>query len=230
MYIYGKNVLKEKINNREEIKKIYLADNFNDQEILKLINGYNVERIPNFKLDKLVDGNHQGVVIHVDDYRYFDLSYLKKIERDDALILILDHLEDPHNFGAIIRTSEALGVDAIIIPNKRSVEVNSTVIKTSVGAISYLPIIQVSNLVNAINHLKDNGYWIVGSDMNKSDYNDFDYKRKLAIVIGNEGKGMSDIVSKNCDDIVSIPMKGRINSLNASVAAALLIAKAVDKR
>ena len=230
MYIYGKNVLKEKINNHDEIKKIYLADNFNDQEILKLVEGYHVERIPSFKLDKLVDGNHQGVVINVDDYHYYDIKYLNKIERDDNLVLILDHLEDPHNFGAIIRTSEALGVDAIIIPNKRSVMVNSTVIKTSAGAYSYLPIIQVSNLVNAIKYLKDIGYWVVGSDMNKKDYNDFDYKRKMAIVIGNEGKGMSEIIAKNCDDIVSIPMKGKINSLNASVATALLIAKVVDKR
>ena len=143
---------------------------------------------------------------------------------------MLDHLEDPHNLGAIIRTSEALGVDGIIIPNKRSISVNGTVIKTSAGAISNIPIIEVSNLVNTMNILKKKGFWFVGTDMNGEDYSTLDYKMPLCLVIGSEGSGMSNLVRKTCDYIVSIPMKGKVNSLNASVASAIVISNVILNR
>ena len=143
---------------------------------------------------------------------------------------MLDHLEDPHNFGAIIRTCEALGADGIIIPNDRSVSVNGTVVKTSVGAISNIKIIRVSNLTSCINKLKGIGYWIVGTDMNGEDYTKIDYKMPVCLVIGNEGKGMSKIVTNNCDYIASIPMEGKVNSLNASVSLAIVLSEIVNSR
>jgi len=141
--------------------------------------------------------------------------------------VMLDHLEDPHNFGAIIRTCEAAGVKSIIIPKDRSVRVNATVTKVSVGTIENVNIAMVSNLVNTLKELKDKGYWVIGTDMDGTDYKDIDYSGKIVIVIGSEGKGLSRLVEENCDFIASIPMKGTVNSLNASVAAALVIYEAV---
>ena len=139
-------------------------------------------------------------------------------------------MEDPHNFGAIIRTSEALGVDAIIIPTDRSVKVNSTVVKTSAGAIEYIPIIRVVNLNDTIRKLKDDGYWIIATDMDGEDYTKIDYNMPVCIVIGNEGKGISRMVSENSDIIASIPMKGKINSLNASVSCAIVLSHIMKDR
>ena len=164
-------------------------------------------------------GNHQGIIIDIDDYEYFSLDEIEK----ENVIIMLDHLEDPHNFGAIIRTIEAAGFKSIIIPKDRSVEVNPTVMKVSAGTLEKVKIARVNNLVNTINELKKKGYWIIGTDMDGTDYKEIDYKGKVAIVIGNEGKGMSRLVKENCDFIASIPMKGQVNSLNASVAAALII-------
>ena len=142
----------------------------------------------------------------------------------------MDHLEDPHNFGAIIRSAEALGVDAIIIPNDRCVGITSTVVKISAGAIEYLPIIRVANLNVAIEKMKKHGYWIIGTDMTGTNYRTLDYNMPLGLVIGNEGKGMSKSIKDNCDYIASIPMTGRINSLNASVSSAIIVAEIVGKR
>ena len=141
---------------------------------------------------------------------------------------MLDHLEDPHNFGAIIRTCEALGVDAIIIPNDRNVAVNATVVKTSAGAIYNMPIVRVSNLTATINKLKDIGYWIVGTDMDGEDYTKIDYNSPICLIIGNEGHGMSKIVRDNCDFIAEIPMVGKINSLNASVSCGIVLSRIVS--
>ena len=135
-----------------------------------------------------------------------------------------------HNFGAIIRTSEALGIDGIIIPNDRSVKVNSTVVKTSAGAIEYIPIIKVSNLTSTIKKLKENNFWIIGTDMQGEDYTNLDYNINICLVIGNEGKGMSKIITDNCDFIASIPMTGKINSLNASVSCGIVLSEIVSKR
>lgn len=140
---------------------------------------------------------------------------------------MLDHLEDPHNLGAIIRTCEAAGVKSIVIPKDRAVKVNSTVIKVSVGAIKNVRIVMVNNLVNTLKELKDNGFWVIGTDMQGADYRTLDYSGKVVLVIGNEGKGLSRLTRENCDFMARIPMRGEVNSLNASVAAALVIYEAV---
>lgn len=230
MYIYGKNVAKEKINSNEKINKIYLSDKFNDKEIFDLIKKKKIKYsiVPNRVLDSKVDGLHQGIVIDVDDVNTFEFDYIEKIDKKNPLVVMLDHLEDPHNFGAIIRTSEALGVDAIIIPNDRNVGVNSTVVKTSAGAIYNMPIVRVSNLTATIKKLKDIGYWIVGTDMDGVDYTEIDYNSPICLIIGNEGSGMSKVVKDNCDYIAKINMVGKINSLNASVACGILLSKIVS--
>ena len=214
MYVYGKNVAKD-INSK--IEKVYVANNFKEKEILKNIKAP-IVYVDKNKLDKMVDGVHQGIVLKIADYEYKDIS-----ELDSDAVVMLDHLEDPHNFGAIIRTCEAAGVKDIIIPKDRSVKVNSTVMKTSAGCLDRVNIYEVTNLVQTINYLKKNNYWIIGTDMEGTDYKDIDYKGKIVIIIGNEGNGMSRLVKEACDFIATIPMKGEVNSLNASVAAGIII-------
>ena len=213
MYVYGKNVAHEIINDDSKVKKAFLSKKFDDKNIINALNRNNIKikYLDKISMDKMVDGNHQGIIFDVVDYEYFDIDEL--IETDNSLIVILDHLEDPHNFGAIIRTCEAAGVSGIIIPKDRSVSVNSTVMKVSTGALDRVKVCQVTNLSQSIDYLKKNGFWIVGTDMNGTDYRDIDYKGRIGIVIGNEGKGIGDIVSKKCDFSASIPMKGSINSL-----------------
>ena len=228
MHVYGKNVAKELLQNPKTIKKVYIYENFNDEEILDKIKRENISYkfLDKKALDKIEEGNHQGIILDIDDYKY---SYLDKLLNRD-IIVILDHLEDPHNFGAIIRTCEAAGINSIIIPKDRTVKVNATVMKTSAGTLENVDICMVSNIVNAIKTLKDNGFWIIGTDMEGTDYRKIDYKGKIAIVIGNEGKGLSRLTEENCDFIAKIPMYGKVNSLNASVAAALVIYEAVMNR
>ena len=233
MYIYGKNVAKEKLHNNSKINKIYLSEKFNDREILDLIrkNNIKVSFVKNYELDKKVEGLHQGIVMEIDDVKTYSYDeIIPNIKKENPVVVMLDHLEDPHNFGAVIRTSEALGVDAIIIPTDRSVKVNSTVVKTSVGAIEYIPIIRVVNLNDTIKKLKEDGYWIIATDMDGEDYTKIDYNMPVCIVIGNEGKGISRIVSENSDIIASIPMKGKINSLNASVSCAIVLSHIMKDR
>lgn len=223
MRVYGKNVAKEVLD--KNIKRVYLSKTFNDKEI---INELKSRKIPIRYLDKNVlnsmeKGNHQGIIIDIDDYEYYPLDELE----NENVIIMLDHLEDPHNFGAIIRTVEAAGYKSIVIPKDRSVEVNSTVMKVSAGTLENVKISRVGNLVNTIKELKKQGYWVIGTDMKGIDYKNIDYKGKIVIIIGNEGKGMSRLVKENCDFIASIPMNGKVNSLNASVAAALIIYEAV---
>lgn len=232
MYIYGKNVAKEKINSGDKINKIYLSDKFNDNEIINMIkkNKIRYSFVNNRVLDSKVDGLHQGIVIECDDVYTYDFSYIKNIKKDNPVLVMLDHLEDPHNFGAIIRTCEALGIDGIIIPNDRSVNINGTVVKTSVGAIYNMPIIRVANLNNAIEKLKDIGYWIIGTDMVGTDYTEIDYNMPICLVIGNEGKGISKVIKNNCDFMAMIPMSGNINSLNASVSCGIILSRIVASR
>ncbi len=219
MYIYGKNASLEALK-KEKVKQAFLYKNFKEKEILILLKNNNIKitYLDKYELDKKQKGNHQGIILEVDEYKYYSLD-----DATEDTLVMLDHLEDPHNFGAIIRTCEAAGIKNIIIPKDRSVKVNSTVIKISVGAIENVKIIMVNNLVNAIKKLKDRGYWVIGTDMKGEDYRLLDYTGKRIIVIGNEGNGLSRLVSKNCDFIASIPMRGSVNSLNASVAAALVI-------
>jgi len=230
MYICGKNVAKEYLNGNNRIKKVFLNNNFNDSEIISLLKSkkIKIDYVDKRELDRKILENHQGIILEVDDFEYSDLSVIESIE--NPLVVMLDHIQDPHNFGAIIRTCEAAGIDAIIIPKDRSVSVNGTVIRTSVGASKYVPIIRVTNLVQTIKEMKKQGFWFFGTDMNGENYSKLDYKGKTALIIGNEGDGMSKLVKDNCDFIASIPMIGKINSLNASVAAGIIIYEAVRCR
>lgn len=228
MLIYGKNVALEKLKTKDKINKIYLSNKFKEEEILSLIQKRNikVKILDNHALDKITKGLHQGIILEVEDIKTYTIEeVLPNINKEYPLVVILDHLEDPHNFGAIIRSSEAFGVDAIIIPNDRSVDITSTVVKTSVGTIEKMKIIKVPNINNAIEKLKKYNYWIVGTDMNGEDYTTIDYKTKIALIIGNEGKGISNLVKRNCDYLAKIPMTGTVNSLNASVACGIFLAQ-----
>ena len=232
MYICGKNVAIEKLNSNERINKIYLAKNFSDNEIFNLIKKRKVKFtfVANSFLDSKVTDKHQGIVLDVDDVKAFDIDYITNIKKNNPIVVMLDHIEDPHNFGAIIRTCEALGIDGIIIPNDRSVGINSTVVKTSAGAIYNIPIIRIANLNVAVNKLKKLGYWIVGTDMDGQNYYDINYNMPVCLIIGNEGKGMNDSLIKNCDYIAKIPMEGKINSLNASVSCGIILSHIVASR
>ena len=206
MLIYGRNVAKEVLRKNKKVLKIFLQQGFHDKEIISLIEKRNlrVEFKSNVEIDRLVDGVHQGIIISVPDYRY---ASLEEVLRDNpSFLVLLDHLEDPHNLGAIIRTCEAASVDAIVMPQKRQVQVNATVMKTSVGTLERVRIASVSN------------------------YREIDYSGKIALIIGNEGNGMSHLVTKECDYIAKIPMYGETNSLNASVAAGIMIYEVVRNR
>ena len=169
-------------------------------------------------MNKLTKGNHQGVIIEVNDYNYYNFNDI-----EGEFIVILDHIEDPHNFGAIIRTCAAAGIKSIIIPKDRSVKVTDTVVKTSAGTINKVKIIMVSNLIDCIKKLKKLNYYIYGADADGDNYQNIDYSGKKVLIIGNEGKGISPLVKKNCDFLISIPLKNNVESLNASVAAGILI-------
>lgn len=226
MYISGKNVIKEYLNSNNKIKKVFISKSFNDSSIIEELNKRQIKTtlLDKYELDK-VSSHNQGIIIEVDDYDYYTLEDI-----NTDLIVILDHLEDPHNFGAIIRSCEAAGIKYIIIPKDRSVSVNETVMKTSAGALNYVNIIMVTNINQAISELKDKGFWFVGMDMDGEDYKEIDYTGKIGLIVGSEGNGLGNLVRKNCDFIASIPMKGKVNSLNASVAAAVIIFEAVSKR
>lgn len=230
MYVFGKNVAEEVIKKNEKIKKAYIYKDFNDKNLISALQKLkiNIVYCEKYELDKLANGNHQGIILSIPDYEYCDPSEM--ISADDSLIVILDHIEDPHNLGAIIRTCEAAGVNGIIIPKDRSVLVNSTVMKVSAGALENVKIACVTNLNNTIKYLKDNGFWIVGTDMKGTSYDKIDYSGKTAIIIGNEGKGMSKLVRESCDFIASIDMRGTINSLNASVATGIVVFEAIKCR
>lgn len=230
MYVYGKNAVREYLKNNKKVYKIYLWDNFNDEKIVSDIERrkISIKYLPKKQLDQLVSGVHQGVILEVPDYQYTSLNEL--INCNPEFLIVLDHLEDPHNFGAIIRTCEAAHIDGIIIPKDRSVQVNETVMKVSTGALNNIKVCQVTNLVTTMKELKKVGFWFIGTDMDGTNYNDVDYKGKIGIVIGSEGFGMSRLVKEECDFIASIPMYGSVNSLNASVATGIILYKALDKR
>ena len=232
MYIYGKNVVREKLNTNDKINKAYISHNFKENDIVKKLQQKKVRInfVDNKILDSKVEGLHQGIILEVDDVKTYNIDEFLKIIKDkkNSRIVMLDHLEDPHNFGAIIRTCEALGIDGIIIPNDRSVNINATVVKTSSGAIEYMNIIRVPNLGVAIKKLKENNFWIIGTDMEGTDYRKLDYNMNTCLIIGNEGKGISKVIKNNCDYIVTIPMLGKINSLNASVSCAIILSRMIN--
>ncbi len=220
MKIYGKNALREALNSPNKIKKIYLSENFKDKDLLLLIknNKIHYETMLSKNMDK-IESKNQGIIAILTDFNYTDLNDIL----NEKIIIILDHLEDPHNFGAIIRTVEAAGIKSIIIPKDRSVDVNDTVMKISTGALNHVKITRVTNLVNTINKLKENGYFIYGAEADGINFKKVSYSDKIVLIIGSEGNGLSNLVRKSCDEIVSLPMNGNINSLNASVAASILI-------
>lgn len=231
MIVYGRNVAKEILKNNKKVEKIILSDNFDDKEILFMIenNKIRVERASKKEFSRFDKYSHQGIILYIEDFKYHPIEEF--IDRDNSVVVILDHLEDPHNLGAIIRTCEAAGVDGIIIPKDRSVEVNSTVMKTSAGALENVKIAQVVNLKQTIDKLKSNGFWIVGTDLdNSTDYRKIDYSGKIGLVIGSEGFGMTKNVKDSCDFIAKIPMYGKVNSLNASVAAGIMIYEVIRSK
>ncbi len=231
MIVYGRNVAKEILKNNKKVEKIILSDNFDDKEILSMIenNKIRVERASKKEFSRFDKYSHQGIILYIEDFKYHPIEEF--IDRDNSVVVILDHLEDPHNLGAIIRTCEAAGVDGIIIPKDRSVEVNSTVMKTSAGALENVKIAQVVNLKQTIDKLKSNGFWIVGTDLdNSTDYRKIDYSGKIGLVIGSEGFGMTKNVKDSCDFIAKIPMYGKVNSLNASVAAGIMIYEVIRSK
>ena len=224
MLVYGRNVAKEVLQKPEKVKKVTLMKNFDDKEINSLIekNKIKVQYLDKKEFSKFDKFSHQGIILDIEDFSY--ANYKDFLNVENAKIVILDHIEDPHNLGAIVRTCEAAGITGIIIPKDRSVDVNSTVMKTSAGALENIKLAKVTNLINVINELKENGFWIVGTALTGSvDYRDIDYTGKIALVIGNEGHGVSNSVMKECDYLAKIPMYGKINSLNASVAAGIMI-------
>lgn len=232
MLVSGRNNCLEILKNFQDkkiIKKVYCTNKFNEKNILSLIEKLKLPIVykEKYELDKMINNNHQGIIMDVKDFEYTKFDDL--VENSNKLV-ILDHVEDPHNLGAIIRTVEASGIDGIILPKNRSVSVNETVMKTSVGALYNVNICQVTNLNQTISKLKELGFWIIGTDMNASNYQDINYPEKSALIIGSEGFGMSRLVKESCDYVVSIPMYGKINSLNASVAAGIMIYELIRKR
>ena len=225
MLVYGKNVINEILNSNTKIHKIFLDNNFNDQELMAKITKRNLKRfhMDRNKLDKMCDnGITQGIAADIDEYKYLDIEAIVN-DNEANFVVMLDSLEDPHNFGAIIRTCECAGVNYIIIPKKRSVGVTPIVYKTSAGALNNVKIVEVVNLSNTITKLKDLGYWVYGAEANGKDYRKIDFSGKTCLVIGSEGHGLKQIVTNSCDEIISLPMKGKVNSLNASVAGGILI-------
>jgi len=232
MLVFGRNVAKDLLKKDKKVQKIIIQDGFEDKDLISLIekNHLRVETRSKKEMDHLCNGVHQGIILDIPDYQYADLKELLNDPNEDFVVL-LDHLEDPHNLGAIIRTCEAAGVKTIILPKDRQVQINSTVMKTSVGTLDNMRIVSVSNLANTIDRLKEVGYWIVGTALENSvDYRSIDYSGKIALVIGNEGDGISKLTSEKCDFIAKIPMYGTTNSLNASVAAGIMIYEVIRNR
>ena len=231
MLVYGRNVSVDLLKKKKKIKKVILQEGFHDDLIFSLIENNNCDVVYRSKkeIDNLCSGVHQGIILDIPDFMYDNLNDF--ITRDEDFVVILDHLEDPHNLGAIIRTCEAAGVKSIIIPKDRQVLINSTVMKTSVGTLDNVNVVLVSNISSSIDILKENGYWVVGTALDDSiDYRKIDYSGKIALIIGNEGTGMSNLVTKKCDFIAKIPMYGTTNSLNASVAAGIMIYEVIRDR
>ena len=228
--VYGKNPVIEAINARKALK-VFVVNNFNDQKILNLIkeNRLQVVYVSPSEMEKMSDGGvHQGVSAELKPYQTVSLEeiILKARKKEKKIIVMLDNINDPHNLGAILRSADVFEAAGIIIPKHNSVSLNATVAKTSAGAINYVPVAVVNNLNQAIKTLKDEGYWVVSTDGSATiSYSSIKYDFPVVVVIGSEGKGVSSLVLKNSDYIVKIPQFGHVNSLNASVAAGILLAE-----
>ena len=222
MLISGKNVFNEFKNDLDKINMIYIENSFKEMDILDYIkrNNLNHKFLNKNEFNKMFSGNNQKIGLDIKDYEYIDFN---NFDYNTDFVLILDHLSDPHNFGAIIRTCEAAGVKNIIIPKDRSVKITPTVYKTSTGAINYVNIYRVTNLKNTIDILKDNDFFIYAAEAGGKLYNEVNFADKKVLIIGSEGFGISKSILKESDEIISIPLNGHVNSLNASVAAGVLI-------
>lgn len=238
--IEGRNSVIELLKSGKDINKLYIQKGERHGSINEIIrlaknNKVLITEIDKIKLDKMAQtNNHQGVIAIVPPYEYCEVDDILTEARnrnEDPFILILDGIEDVHNLGSIIRTAECSGVHGIIIPKRRSASVNSTVNKTSSGAVEYMKIARVNNLNDTIKYLKEKNVWIYGTDIDaKSYYDEQDYSGGVSIVIGSEGYGMSRLVKENCDFLIKIPMKGKMNSLNASVSAAIVMYEVMKQR
>ncbi len=237
--IFGRGPVLEALKNSHPIEKIIIKSGPYAKSLIPVIdlakkNNIIIQQADGARLDKMAEGeNHQGVVAMVSAYKYATLEdILKKAEDkgESPFVVICDKITDPHNLGAIIRTANCVGAHGVIIPKHESAGVNSVVMKTSVGAVEYTPVAKVTNLATTIDELKDKGFWVTAADMDGQAMYDIDLKGSIALVVGSEGKGVSRLVREKCDFIASIPMYGEINSLNASVAAGVLMYEALRQR
>jgi len=228
--IFGRNPIEEAIKVKR-VLKVYISAGFSDRELLQLLSTNAIPKVvkSNEELNALSHGGvHQGIVAEVKPYEYVSLDYLlhECSKEKNPTLVILDGINDPHNMGAVLRNCDIFGVKGVIISKHHQVPLNATVAKTSAGAINYVPVALVGNLNQTIKTLKDNGFWIVSADgSGNTSYLEVKYDFPTALVIGAEGDGISSLVLKNSDYIVKIPMYGKVNSLNASVASGILLAK-----
>lgn len=237
--VFGRHPAVEVLKSKRDINKVFLQDGLSSgkmNEIHKLATKQKVQvsYVPKSKLDKLVDGkNHQGVVVTASPVEYATLDELYQVAEDkgeEPFFILLDGVEDPHNLGSILRTADATGVHGVIIPNRRAVGLTSTVSKASTGAIEHIPVARVTNMTQTINELKDKGFWIFGTDMDGTDYREWNVEGAIGLVIGSEGNGISHLVKENVDQMLTIPMVGHVQSLNASVASSVLMYEVYRKR
>ncbi len=237
--ICGRNSVLEAVRSGRTIDRLLISHGNTGGSVTAIIakcrdKGILIKEVSPQKLDFLCgNANHQGVAVMFSEQEYCSVDDILSCakERNEApFIIICDEIEDPHNLGAIIRSAEATGVHGIIIPKRRSASLNATVAKSASGALEYMRVARVNNISNEIDYLKKQGVWVFGADMNGKDYSSFDYSVPTALVIGNEGKGIGRLVGEKCDEIISLPMQGKINSLNASVAAGVLMYEVVRRR
>lgn len=237
--IIGKNPVKEALQSDRKVYKIIISNQLNEKtkhDLTRIAKRKNVQikKVSRSHLDSIAKGKHQGVIGYVKPYEFVSIPHIlnrAKQKNEIPFMMILDELEDPHNLGAILRTAEATGIHGVIIPKHRSVGLTSIVAKASAGAIEHVPVARVTNITQAIKQLKKEHVWVVGTDGQATkDYRTIDANLPIAIVIGNEGKGISRLVKEQCDWLIHLPMQGQISSLNASVAGALLMYEVYRKR
>ena len=229
--VAGRNPVTEVLSGERDVERVFIADGA-EGSVSKIVamareRGVIVDFVPKEKIDAMAPGvKHQGVVAKVSEYKCAEMEdVFKRAEKsgEDPFIIILDEVEDPHNLGAIIRTAECAGAHGVVIPKRRSASLTQTVALSAAGAIENMPVVQVTNLARTMEELKEKGVWIGAADMDGETYYDANLTGPIAIVIGNEGRGVGRLVKEKCDFVLSIPMKGKINSLNASNAAAILM-------
>ena len=232
-FVYGKNVVKQLLMDKTKVLQIFLAGKEETIENLAKKNHVEISYVDKKKLYSLVKSDrHQNVVAKIEEYKTYSIEeILASIPEDEqGLLVLLDELEDPHNLGAILRSADAVGAHGVIFKKTNTVQLNPTVAKVSAGAIDTVKCAAVTNLSRTIEELKERGYWVVGTDMKGKDYRSLNYDFPTVLVIGNEGKGISRLVKEACDYTITIPMVGKISSLNASVSAGILLYQIYNKR